>query len=133
MVLLYLPHVDWQVKYVIFMNKHQDILVYFLLIWMWKKLILKVYKKSVAFGWGKKDQRPIVLLQGFIFNALTDVINLLPFNEFQYVLPWINYLLSTVLFFCAGFSGLKKIILEQCIIIKQKENNIPRFWIVHWW
>ena len=52
-----------------------------------KKLILKVYKKSVAFGWGKKDQRPIVLLQGIIFNALTDVINLLPFNEFQYVLP----------------------------------------------
>lgn len=68
--------------------------------------MLKVCKKSVAYDWKEKDQRPTLLLWGYILNALTDVIKLLPFNEFQCALPWINYLLSSVLFFSAGFSDL---------------------------
>lgn len=54
---------------------------------MGKKLILKVYKKSAPFGWKEEDQRPTLLLRGYIFNALSDVISLLPFNGFQYVFP----------------------------------------------
>jgi len=39
MLPLYLPHVDEEDKYILFMSKYQDILVYFLLIWMGKKIL----------------------------------------------------------------------------------------------